>query len=272
MATNTENDGAPGIGSVLKQTRQRQELDIKTVEERTKIRIKYLRALENEDWDVLPNPAYTRAFLRAYADLLGLDGEVLVDDYRRSVEDAASDLQGLSEPLLEGRSGAERRRVPRLGRGPLIALGIAGVAVILLVIGLVGGGGDGDQGSGGARAGKPAHRHAHHNKGGAAPAPATGSPGAPKTVTLKLSARTDTQVCLLDARNRVLVAGQVIAGGTEDGPYVSPRFKVKLDPAQAILLVNARRSRVATLSPEPAAYQVTPAGVRHIAYTGPTCP
>jgi cytoskeleton protein RodZ len=271
MATDTESDGAQGIGSVLKQTRQRQELDIKTVEERTKIRIKYLRALENEDWDVLPNPAYTRAFLRAYADLLGLDGEVLVDEYRRSVEDAASDLQRLSEPLLEGRSGAERRRFPRIGRGPLIALGIAGVAVVLLVIGLVGGGGDGDQESGGGHAGKPARKHAHHNKGGAAPAPASGSPGA-NTVTLKLSARTDTQVCLLDARNRVLVPGQVIGGGTEDGPYVSPRFTVKLDPAQAILLVNARRSRVATLSPEPAAYQVTPAGVRHIAYTGPTCP
>ena len=52
------------------------------VEERTKIRARYLRALEGEDWEVLPGPAYVRGFLRTYAKLLGLDGEMLVDEYR----------------------------------------------------------------------------------------------------------------------------------------------------------------------------------------------
>jgi cytoskeleton protein RodZ len=248
MATDTGRDRAPGIGSVLKQARERQGIDLNTVEERTKIRLKYLRALEDEDWDVLPNPAYARAFLRAYAELLGLDGEVLVDDYRRGVEEAASDLQSLSEPLLEGRPRMDRRRVPRLGRGPLIALGLAGVVVVLLVIGLLGGGGDGDQGAGGKHAGKPNRQRRAQDRGGKAPGVPTTPPGAPKTVTVKLRAHTDTQVCLLDAQNRVL------------------------DPGQAKLLVNGRRSRVATLSTEPAAYQVTPAGVSHIAFTGPTCP
>jgi cytoskeleton protein RodZ len=271
MATDTGSDRAPGIGSILKQARQRQELDIKTVEERTKIRIKYLRALEDEDWDVLPNPAYTRAFLRAYADLLGLDGEVLVDDYRQRVEEATGGLQSLSEPLLEGRPGMDRRRVPRIGRGPLIGLGLAGVVVVLLLIGLLGGGGE-DQGQGDKHAGKPNRQHRANNKGGGAPATPATPPGAPKTVTLKLSARTDTQACLLDAQDRILIPGLLITGGTEDGPYVSPRFTVKLDPAQAILLVNGRRSRVAKLTADPAAYRVTPQGVTPIAYTGPTCP
>jgi Helix-turn-helix domain len=274
MATDNGSDGPPGIGSVLKQTRERQELDIKTVEERTKIRIKYLRALENEDWDVLPNPAYARAFLRAYADLLGLDGEVLVDDYRHSVEHAASGLQGLSEPLLEGRGGTDRRRMPRIGRGPLIGLGLAAIVVVLLVIGLLGGGGDGGEnaGSGGKHAAKAKHRHQAKSEGGGASGAAKLPPGAPKTVTLKLSARTDTQVCVLDARDNVLVPGQVITGGSEDGPYVSQQFTVKLDPAQANLLINSRRSRVAKLSTAPAAYRVTPQGVTPITYTGPTCP
>jgi cytoskeleton protein RodZ len=78
--TPEQPDRGPQIGSVLKETRKRQGIDIRTVEEMTKIRIKYLRALENEEWDTLPGPAYARAFLRTYAELLGLDGEALVDE------------------------------------------------------------------------------------------------------------------------------------------------------------------------------------------------
>ena len=87
MATRDEADGLP-IGEVLKRTRTRRKLDIRTVEERTKIRIKYLRALENEEWEVLPAPAYAKGFLRTYAQFLGLDGDALVDEYRRTVEAA----------------------------------------------------------------------------------------------------------------------------------------------------------------------------------------
>ena len=87
MATRDEADGLP-IGEVLKRTRTRRKVDIRTVEERTKIRIKYLRALENEEWEVLPGPAYAKGFLRTYAQFLGLDGDALVDEYRRTVEAA----------------------------------------------------------------------------------------------------------------------------------------------------------------------------------------
>ena len=59
-------------------------MDIKEAEERTKIRTRYLRALEAEDWEVLPAPAYVRGFLRTYGQILGLDGEALADRYRRS--------------------------------------------------------------------------------------------------------------------------------------------------------------------------------------------
>ena len=55
MATRDEGTGLP-IGEVLKRTRTRRKVDIHTVEQQTKIRTKYLRALENEEWDVLPGP------------------------------------------------------------------------------------------------------------------------------------------------------------------------------------------------------------------------
>ena len=262
MATQTGNDPSSGIGSVLKETRKRQGIEIKTVEERTKIRIRYLRALENEDWDVLPDPAYTRSFLRAYAELLGLDGEVLVDQYSHRVEDPASDLQSLSEPLLEARR-TQGRRAPRIGRVALIVLGLAAIAVVLLVIGLVGGGGDDSATTSGEAHGQRAHNGA---RAGA------GASGRADAVSLKLSARTDTQVCLIDAKDRVRIPDQMLGAGSDEGPYVSPRFTVKLDPAQAVLVVDGERARAAPLSSEPAAYRVTPQGVAKVAYTGPGCP
>ena len=111
MSTRDEGEGLP-IGEVLKRTRTRHKIDIRTVEQQTKIRIKYLRALENEEWDVLPGPAYAKGFLRTYAQFLGLDGDALVDEYRRTVEAAldADRAYLFSEPLLE------RRRRPEIGR------------------------------------------------------------------------------------------------------------------------------------------------------------
>jgi cytoskeleton protein RodZ len=69
------------IGSSLREARMRQELDFAVLEERTKIRPKYLRALEDEQFDILPAPTYVKGFLRSYAEALGLDGQPFVDEY-----------------------------------------------------------------------------------------------------------------------------------------------------------------------------------------------
>src|SRR3954471_5597177 len=122
------NKGGLQIGEVLQSTRSRLGLDILAVERETKIRAKYLRALENERWDVLPGPTYVKGFLRTYARYLGLDADALVDEYRRSIErsPAAEQPYLFSEPLLE------RRRKPVLPqrRSWGVVLGIISVAVI----------------------------------------------------------------------------------------------------------------------------------------------
>ena len=64
----------------------RQRLDIADVEARTKIRAKYLRALENEEFGMLPGPTFVKTFLRTYAEMLGLDPHVLVEEYRANYE------------------------------------------------------------------------------------------------------------------------------------------------------------------------------------------
>ena len=61
------------IGEELRERRMTMKIDVHEVEETTKIRAKYLRALENEEYDLLPGPAYVKSFLRTYADYLGLD-------------------------------------------------------------------------------------------------------------------------------------------------------------------------------------------------------
>jgi hypothetical protein len=69
------------IGNSLREARERQGLGYPEIELATKIRAKYLRALEEEDFTSIPGDAYIRGFLRTYAEYLGLDGDVYVDEY-----------------------------------------------------------------------------------------------------------------------------------------------------------------------------------------------
>lgn len=69
------------IGHSLREARERQGLGYPEIELATKIRAKYLRALEEENFTSIPGDAYIRGFLRTYAEYLGLDGDVYVDEY-----------------------------------------------------------------------------------------------------------------------------------------------------------------------------------------------
>jgi len=69
------------IGDSLREARQRRSIEFIQVEQATKIRTKYLRALEEEQFDQLPSPTYVKGFLQTYADHLGLDGQLYVDEY-----------------------------------------------------------------------------------------------------------------------------------------------------------------------------------------------
>src|ERR1039457_6411742 len=66
------------IGARLREARMRAKIDINEVEVRTKIRAKYLRAIENEEWDLLPGEIYAKSFLRTYGEFLGLDTRQLI--------------------------------------------------------------------------------------------------------------------------------------------------------------------------------------------------
>src|SRR4051794_32065908 len=73
----------PGIGETLRDARTAAGIRLDDAERTLRIRVRYLDALENEDWGALPGDAYARAFLHTYAEFLGLEGSALVDQYDR---------------------------------------------------------------------------------------------------------------------------------------------------------------------------------------------
>jgi hypothetical protein len=118
------------IGNSLREARLRQSLDFPEIEQGTKIRGKYLRALEDEQFDVLPAQTYVKGFLRSYAEYLGLDGQLYVDEYNSRF--VVGEEQQPARP---------RRSAPQASRGVrvqsrvllLTLLGIAAVTTVVIV-------------------------------------------------------------------------------------------------------------------------------------------
>jgi hypothetical protein len=114
------------IGNSLREARVRQRLDHNQVELATKIRAKYIRALEEEQFEVLPTGTYTKGFLRAYAEFLGLDGQLYVDEYNsRYVVDAYDDMPQ-RRPRVRHAERAVQRRV--------VMLALAGIAAVTALV------------------------------------------------------------------------------------------------------------------------------------------
>src|SRR4051795_3267046 len=137
----------PDIGATLREARMRARIDISELEAETKIRAKYLRALENEEWDLLPGPTYVKSFLREYADALGLDGKLLVAEYKLRNE-GPSDFE--MQPISP-RSARERDRRRRTAPGAMRDVAVAVVVLLviggLILIGRLGGGDNSDSGA-----------------------------------------------------------------------------------------------------------------------------
>jgi Helix-turn-helix domain len=117
------------IGNSLREARVRQRLEHHEVELATKIRARYVRALEQEEFDTLPGDTYIKGFLRTYADYLGLDGQLYVDEYTLRFVPEKGD-ETLPERAVRRRRrdrGVERRGVV------LALLGIAALTALVIV-------------------------------------------------------------------------------------------------------------------------------------------
>jgi len=113
------------IGNSLREARLRQGLDFPEIEQATKIRGKYLRSLEEEQFDVLPAQTYVKGFLRSYADYLGLDGQLYVDEFNSRYVRGELEEEAEQQPLrTRGMAGSG------LGGGPRVTAVVVTVAVI----------------------------------------------------------------------------------------------------------------------------------------------
>jgi cytoskeleton protein RodZ len=133
------------IGASLREARLRQGLDLRDAETATKIRTKYLRALEEERFDQLPAETYIRGFLRTYAEHLGLDGQLYVDEYNSRYAVDEDQIQQLRARPSAPRA-SRRRRNRDSGMVLAALLAIALVTALVIAAWRFGGGDGGDAG------------------------------------------------------------------------------------------------------------------------------
>lgn len=118
------------LGNNLREARQRRRIDLVIAEQDTKIRSKYLAALETEDFDILPGPVFVRGFLRTYSRYLGLDAQLFVDEYNARFG-RFEEIDDHSSPAL-GRPGLaqERDRRGRRTMRSVVVLSLVGIALL----------------------------------------------------------------------------------------------------------------------------------------------
>jgi cytoskeleton protein RodZ len=259
----------PDIGSTLREARMHARIDISEIESETKIRAKYLRALENEEWDLLPGPTYVKSFLRTYADALGLDGKLLIEEYKLRHERLSDvELQPIAPP-----GQRERRRPPRasFGRGWLIAVVIVGLVAALYFLGIAGDGDDGKPTGGTTQSTSTQSSSSKSGAGAAAPSKKKKKKSKPKFARLTVVATGQVYVCLKAAGQRTPINGIVLTGGAHQGPYKSSRFRIQLGTSEARLVVNGKSHSVPPVS-NGIGYEITPTKVRRLAQSKwPSC-
>jgi hypothetical protein len=245
----------PEIGETLREARMRRRIDMTEVETATKIRGKYLRALENEEWELLPGPTFVKSFLRTYAEYLGLDARLLVEEYRQRFERPASqDLTPFSAGRGLGRTARRRRaRLAAMGPGMVVALGVVGLLAVLYVLGRAGEDETPTEPSQVQRTATPSPSGSQKEGGGGS----SQAPRRPRRVRLQLIATGPVYVCLVNARGRQVIDEVTLETGTRTRTFRSRSFRTNFGNANVRMRVNGKTYGVKP-SPEPVGFELRP--------------
>lgn len=73
------------IGKRLQEERLNQGISLEEVKSETKIQTRYLTAIEENDWSKMPGNFYVRAFIREYAEVLGIDSTSLLEEHKNEL-------------------------------------------------------------------------------------------------------------------------------------------------------------------------------------------
>jgi cytoskeleton protein RodZ len=248
------------IGATLRAARMSSRIDVSEIEAQTKIRAKYLRALENEEWDLLPGPTFVRSFLRTYAQALGLDAKALVEEYRLNYERPS---EAALEPIVSSPQRPRAHVPSRPSRGYMVIVGAVGVVIVLLIVGLLSGGGSSPKTTGSA-AGKA---HAEHAGGHARQPTRHSHPTLVKSTVVALSLRPSAAVyvCLIDNDDGSrLIPGLELQPGASTRTYHAKQFTITLGNSSVTMFVDGI-PRTVPPSSEAIGYSITKAGRHRLA-------
>jgi cytoskeleton protein RodZ len=254
------------IGDTLREARTRRAVDLEEVHAVTGIRVRYLHAIEDEEWDALPEEFYARSFIRKYARYLGVDPEPLVEEYRRQRGAAGRAAEAPTSPFARTssrRAEALRRRRARQGVYAWVG-GAAVLVAVVVVIALLasgGGGGSKEARSGAGRgAAKGEVGRAGSQKSAKGAAGGTAKPAG--FVALRIEPTAEVWACVLDAKGRPLVDGATLTTGETMGPFHSRAYTAAFGNGSVVVSVDG--TRVPTPStPSPMGFTVDSHGKLH---------
>ena len=246
----------------------RARIDVSEIEAKTKIRAKYLRALENEEWSLLPGPTFVKSFLRTYAQALDLDGKALVEEYRLQNERPS---EGMLEPIV---STPQRRTRGRAGsgekpsRGYMVAVSAIGVVIVALIVLLLVGGGSTTSTPGRSTGATSRASRSKHGASGSAARRRSVSP----FVALSLRPTAVVYVCLIGDDGRKVIPGIDLQPGESTPTYHARRFEITLGNSSVTMVVDGRPRSVPPSS-QAIGYAITKAYGRQPLPPGqlPTC-
>jgi cytoskeleton protein RodZ len=271
---NLHNGNVGVIGDTLSEARTRRAVDLEEVHAATGIRPRYLEAIEQEDWDALPEEFYARSFIRKYARYLDVNPDPLVEEYRRLHGRGPRGGEAPTTPFARTssrRADALRRRRKRqsiyawVGAVALLAAIVAGVVLLSSGGGEGGGRKQGKNAAGhpGGKAGAKGTGAGHKGAGGA------GNAGAGKAgkrtaqrVKLKLEPTAEVWACVINGAGKRLVNGRTLAPGETVGPFHSRSYAAAFGNGSVRILVDGMLAKTGS-TPNPMGIAVDPQGKVH---------
>ena len=247
------------IGQTLRDARLQRGIDLNEVQRVTKIRVQYLRAMEEDQWEAIPSPDDARNFLATYARFLDLDEAALLEKYRPPGEG-----QERAEPVSRGviRPGGRDAGGRHRPRGAVL-VALAAAALLVLGVVVVASLGSSSDNENGQRA---------QSRTGTASSTGTTTTSAPRSeLSVQLSATADVWVCLVDDSGQSLVNGLTLTTGQSQGPFTGRGFEVRFGNGSVQMTVNGEAASIPP-SASPVDYRIGSSGVKPLAPgSGPTC-
>ncbi|PID02845.1 hypothetical protein CSV67_07530 [Sporosarcina sp. P2] len=122
-----------GIGARLKEARILKGLTLEDLQDSTKIQQRYLSAIENEDFQIIPGAFYVRVFIKEYAEAVDLDADEILSLYQDEYEPAVQEKQEKVVPATMQRSAVSKQSDQLKEAMPKILVALLIIMIFVIV-------------------------------------------------------------------------------------------------------------------------------------------